>query len=233
MQSQFHNCWVFFFVFISDERINNVVSNLTLISSFHFTDEIYHVEAVLGKATTLPCDVETKDRQKTVYTVLWFRQSNRKPIYRWVNAWPGLLFSLLPLRRGFRIAVHVYVCNDSDLIFPDEKHNLNTTYFLVFTCLMYYCTVQNHLRAWRVLFIRAHTSAQLLLLLSSSLLQCSKWKFSFLFPNQFAEMEFILHRMYTQYRAHIFFSFSTSQRVNCTEQIYTYCAHVSSTAGSP
>ncbi len=46
------------------------------------SEETLQVEAVLGKTTNLPCDIESKDRQTVVYMVLWFRQNGDKPIYR-------------------------------------------------------------------------------------------------------------------------------------------------------
>lgn len=47
-----------------------------------FTDETHNVQAVLAKTATLPCDIESKDRQNVVYMVLWFKHNDDKPIYR-------------------------------------------------------------------------------------------------------------------------------------------------------
>lgn len=40
------------------------------------------VEAVLGKTTTLPCDIEPEIQNDRVYMVLWFRENTGKPLYR-------------------------------------------------------------------------------------------------------------------------------------------------------
>ncbi|XP_063233887.1 B-cell receptor CD22-like isoform X2 [Bacillus rossius redtenbacheri] len=40
------------------------------------------VEAVLGRGTTLPCDVQPATREDRVYMVLWFRQGAGRPLYR-------------------------------------------------------------------------------------------------------------------------------------------------------
>lgn len=51
-----------------------------------FLDETHTVEAVLGKTTNLPCDIESRDRQNVVYMVLWFRKNDDKPIYRYISS---------------------------------------------------------------------------------------------------------------------------------------------------
>lgn len=40
------------------------------------------VEAVLGKTTQLPCDIEPEMPNDRVYMVLWFRENTGKPLYR-------------------------------------------------------------------------------------------------------------------------------------------------------
>lgn len=40
------------------------------------------VEAVLGRSTSLPCDIEPDVRDDRVYMVLWFRESAGKPLYK-------------------------------------------------------------------------------------------------------------------------------------------------------
>ncbi|XP_063241600.1 hemicentin-2-like [Bacillus rossius redtenbacheri] len=40
------------------------------------------VDAVLGHAATLPCDIEPASREDRVYMVLWFRRGAGKPLYR-------------------------------------------------------------------------------------------------------------------------------------------------------
>uniref|UniRef100_A0A336MVY2 CSON007912 protein n=1 Tax=Culicoides sonorensis TaxID=179676 RepID=A0A336MVY2_CULSO len=40
-----------------------------------------NVEAVLGKTTTLPCDIEPDIQNDRVYMVLWFRENTGKPLY--------------------------------------------------------------------------------------------------------------------------------------------------------
>lgn len=40
------------------------------------------VEAVLGRSTTMPCDIEPDVRDDRVYMVLWFRESMPKPLYK-------------------------------------------------------------------------------------------------------------------------------------------------------
>lgn len=40
------------------------------------------VEAVLGRSTSLPCDIEPDMRDDRVYMVLWFRESAGKPLYK-------------------------------------------------------------------------------------------------------------------------------------------------------
>lgn len=40
------------------------------------------VEAVLGRSTSLPCDIEPEMRDDRVYMVLWFRESAGKPLYK-------------------------------------------------------------------------------------------------------------------------------------------------------
>ncbi|KAJ3636503.1 hypothetical protein MTP99_000046 [Tenebrio molitor] len=39
------------------------------------------VDAVLGRSATLPCDIEPGIREDRVYMVLWYRDTNSKPIY--------------------------------------------------------------------------------------------------------------------------------------------------------
>ncbi|KAH0817593.1 hypothetical protein GEV33_005198 [Tenebrio molitor] len=41
------------------------------------------VDAVLGRSATLPCDIEPGIREDRVYMVLWYRDTNSKPIYRY------------------------------------------------------------------------------------------------------------------------------------------------------
>lgn len=40
------------------------------------------VEAVLGRSTSLPCDIEPDARDDRVYMVLWFREKAGKPLYK-------------------------------------------------------------------------------------------------------------------------------------------------------
>lgn len=40
------------------------------------------VEAVLGRSTSLPCDIEPDERDDRVYMVLWFREKAGKPLYK-------------------------------------------------------------------------------------------------------------------------------------------------------
>lgn len=55
----------------------------TFPSSFSiFAVSTSMVEAVLGKTTTLPCDIEPEVPSDRVYMVLWFRENAGKPLYR-------------------------------------------------------------------------------------------------------------------------------------------------------
>lgn len=40
------------------------------------------VGAVLTRSATLPCDIETEDRDDRVYMILWYKDGHSKPIFR-------------------------------------------------------------------------------------------------------------------------------------------------------
>ena len=42
-----------------------------------------NVGAVLGRTASIPCDIST-ERDDVVYMVLWYRDTNDRPIYRLV-----------------------------------------------------------------------------------------------------------------------------------------------------
>ena len=45
---------------------------------------IVDVQGVLGKKTMMPCDITPHDRDDTVHMVLWFKEADGEPLYRWV-----------------------------------------------------------------------------------------------------------------------------------------------------
>ncbi|PSN39883.1 hypothetical protein C0J52_22446 [Blattella germanica] len=42
---------------------------------------IVDVKGVLGKKTMMPCDITPRDRDDTVYMVLWFKEADGEPLY--------------------------------------------------------------------------------------------------------------------------------------------------------
>ncbi|XP_068896436.1 protein turtle homolog A-like isoform X3 [Tenebrio molitor] len=57
------------------------VSCQTLVPDEEETVITSSVDAVLGRSATLPCDIEPGIREDRVYMVLWYRDTNSKPIY--------------------------------------------------------------------------------------------------------------------------------------------------------
>ncbi|KAJ4448424.1 hypothetical protein ANN_10440 [Periplaneta americana] len=43
---------------------------------------IVDVQGVLGRKTVMPCDITPRDRDDTVYMVLWFKEADGEPLYR-------------------------------------------------------------------------------------------------------------------------------------------------------
>lgn len=83
----------FFFSFLSClfQKATYILSNAVNISqnkmifdlfSFDFLVSTVSVEAVLGRSTSLPCDIEPEVRDDRVYMVLWFREKAGKPLYK-------------------------------------------------------------------------------------------------------------------------------------------------------
>lgn len=56
--------------------------NNDLFFRFFFPVSTVTVEAVLGRSTSLPCDIEPEMRDDRVYMVLWFRENAGKPLYK-------------------------------------------------------------------------------------------------------------------------------------------------------
>lgn len=49
-----------------------------------FPVSVVAVDAVLGRTATLPCDIQPDGREDRLYMVLWFREKQGKPLYRYV-----------------------------------------------------------------------------------------------------------------------------------------------------
>lgn len=50
-----------------------------------FSVPIEHVQGVLSKQAKFPCDISPRDRHDAVSMVLWFKESDGEPLYRYVN----------------------------------------------------------------------------------------------------------------------------------------------------
>ena len=44
---------------------------------------MYSVQAVLNKKARLPCDIVPQERDDAVSMVLWFKESDGEPLYRY------------------------------------------------------------------------------------------------------------------------------------------------------
>lgn len=42
------------------------------------------MQGVLAKQAVLPCDITPMEREDGVYMVLWFKEGNGEPLYRYV-----------------------------------------------------------------------------------------------------------------------------------------------------
>lgn len=58
-------------------KINNFVS-------FSVSVPITSVQGVLARQAMLPCDITPLERDDAVYMVLWFREGDGEPLYRFV-----------------------------------------------------------------------------------------------------------------------------------------------------
>lgn len=77
---------------LSVNKHNNLLSIkksshlLIIIFFFHFifAVPITPVRAVLARQAMLPCDIQPNERDDVVYMVLWYREGDNEPLYRYV-----------------------------------------------------------------------------------------------------------------------------------------------------
>lgn len=61
-------------------QIVNMDSNIHI-----FSVPITSVRGVLGRQAMLPCDIEPLERDDVVFMVLWYREGDNEPLYKWVS----------------------------------------------------------------------------------------------------------------------------------------------------
>ena len=65
-------------------RKSLVLSNLShVLFSFSVPDDVTEITTVEGQSVQLPCDITPPNLKEQVYLVLWYRQDEGEPIYRY------------------------------------------------------------------------------------------------------------------------------------------------------